>query len=286
MESEIAADYSPMLRIYKDGRIERLVGEDKVPPSLDPQNGVVSKDVVYSPENNISLRLFLPAKAADSAGKKLPLLVYFHGGGFIIETAFSPTYHTFLMAPVSAADCLAVSVDYRRAPEHPIPTAYEDSWSALKWVFSHFDGSGPEDWLNKHADFGNVILAGDSAGGNIAHHMTMRAGEEKLTHDGRSGISGIILVHPYFWGKSPIDEQETKDETVRSHVAGIWTVASPNSKDGADDPWINVVGSGRDLSRLGSGRALVMVAGKDALVRQGWAYAGKLEKSELLINST
>lgn len=272
MDSEIAFDNSPNYRVYKSGRLERLKGETFVPPSLTPRNGVVSKDTVYSPEKNLSCRIYLPEKTSD---EKLPVVVYFHGGGFIIETPFSPTYHTFLTSTVAAANCLAISVDYRRAPEFPIPIPYEDSWVSLKWVFSHISGSGPENWINKHADFGKVFLAGDSAGANISHHLAIRAKKEKLD----SEISGIILIHPYFWGKTPIDELETRDETKRKKIEGSWGIASPNSENGADDPLINVVGSGSG-SELGCGRVLVMVAGDDPFVRRGLGYAAELEKCE------
>jgi hypothetical protein len=87
--TEVAHDHSPFLKIYKDGRIERIVGTEIAPPSLDPQTGVESKDVVISPETGVSARLYIP----KTTPKKLPLLVYFHGGGFCIETAFSPQYH-------------------------------------------------------------------------------------------------------------------------------------------------------------------------------------------------
>ncbi|XP_010515187.1 PREDICTED: probable carboxylesterase 12 [Camelina sativa] len=280
MDSEIAFDFSPVLKIFKSGRIERLMGETTVPPSSDPQNGVVSKDIVHSPDTNLSVRIYLPEKSL-AADEKLPLLVYIHGGGFIIETAFSPTYHNFVTAAVSASDCVAVSVDYRRAPEHPISVPFDDSWTALKWVFTHIAGSGQEDWLNKHADFSKVILSGDSAGGNIVHHMAMRAAKEKLTPCLKdTGISGIILVHPYFWSKTPIDDKDIKDATLRMKIDSIWKMASPDSKDGSDDPLINVVKSESvDLSGLGCGKVLVMVAEKDALARQGWGYAAKLDKS-------
>ncbi|CAH8295389.1 unnamed protein product [Eruca vesicaria subsp. sativa] len=280
MDSEIAFDLSPLFIIFKNGRIERLSGETFVPPSSTPQNGVVSKDVVYSPDNNLSVRIFLPEKAAKT-GEKLPLLIYFHGGAFIIETPFSPTYHTFLTTAVSASGCIAVSVDYRRPPEHPIPTPYDDSWTSLKWVFTHVDGHGPDSWLNKHADFSRVFLAGDSAGGNITHHMTMKAAKEKLSPGlSGSGIFGIILVHPYFWSKTPVDDKETTDVTKRYRPEVLWNIASPNSKEGVDDPLINVVQSESvDISGLGCGTVLVMVAELDLLVRQDWCYAAKLERS-------
>ncbi|KAK9138033.1 hypothetical protein Sjap_008627 [Stephania japonica] len=57
---------------------------------------------------------------------------------------------------------VAVSVDYRLAPEHPLPIAYHDSWAALQWARSHSTGRGPgpEPWLNDHVDFDRVNLAG------------------------------------------------------------------------------------------------------------------------------
>lgn len=190
-----------------------------------------------------------------------------------MESAFSLAYNTFLTSAVSSSGCIAVSVDYRRAPEHPIPIAYEDSWDAIKWVFTHITGSGPEVWVNENADFGRVFIAGDSAGANIAHHMGIRAGTEKLR------VSGIALFHPYFWSKAPIDEKEKTEVSARRYYEVLWEIASPNSGNGVDDPWINVVGSGSDISGLGCGRVLVMVAEKDLFVRQGLGYVVKLEKS-------
>ena len=78
-----------------------MLGETTVVPSLDPQNGVFSKDSIYSQEKNLSIRIYLPEKASFD-GEKQHLLIYFHGGGFIVETSFSPTYHT---STVAAANC-------------------------------------------------------------------------------------------------------------------------------------------------------------------------------------
>uniref|UniRef100_A0A1J3G199 Putative carboxylesterase 5 n=1 Tax=Noccaea caerulescens TaxID=107243 RepID=A0A1J3G199_NOCCA len=280
MESEIASEHLPFLRIYKDGRIERLTGTEIIPASLDATNDVVSKDVVYSPDHNLSVRLFLPHKStelADGNNKKLPLLIYIHGGAWIIESPFSPIYHNYLTEIVKSANCVAASIQYRRAPEDPIPAAYEDSWSAIQWIFSHSGGSGPEDWINRYADFGRVFIAGDSAGGNISHHMAMRAGKEKL----EPRIKGIAIVHPAFWGTDPVDEHDVQDRDMRSGIADVWeNIASPNSVNGTDDPLFNVLGSESDFSEMGCEKVLVAVAGKDVFVRQGLGYAAKLKKSE------
>ncbi|CAN1307369.1 Probable carboxylesterase 13 [Linum perenne] len=155
---ELPREYPPFLRIYKDGTVERLVGTKTVPP--DPTPSVQSKDVAYS---DIQSSNRSKSENEKNKKKKLPVLVYFHGGAFLVESAFSPTYHTYLNSIVAAANVIAVSVDYRRAPEHPLPIAYDDSWTALEWIGSHRSGSGSELWLNEYADLDSVFLAGDSA---------------------------------------------------------------------------------------------------------------------------
>lgn len=67
---------------------------------------------------------------------------------------------------------------------------------------------------------------------------------------------------------------------TEKRVAEVWEkLVSPNSVDGADEPWFNVVGSGSDFSGLGCEKVLVAVAGRDVFVRQGLGYAEKLKKS-------
>ncbi|KAI6701461.1 hypothetical protein NL676_015785 [Syzygium grande] len=117
MASEISQDFSPFLRIYEDSRIERLIGTATVPTSLDDElTGVASKDVAISSDPAVSARLYLPSGRPEK-----PPLVYFHGGSFCIETASSPTYHNYLNAVASEAGVVVVSVEYRRAPEDPLP---------------------------------------------------------------------------------------------------------------------------------------------------------------------
>ncbi|CAN1278503.1 Probable carboxylesterase 7 [Linum perenne] len=259
---EIAHDYSPFLRIYKTGRVERLLGTDVVPATLDPD----TNDVPYCLDPNLQARLYLPKQVEP--GQKLPLLVYYHGGGFVIETAFSPTYHNHLNILVAEANVIAVSVDYRRAPECPIPIPYEDCWAALKWAGSHAGGSGPEEWLNEHADFGSVFLAGDSAGANIVHHVAMRFGQEE--------IEGLVMIHPYFAGNEPVGN-EPVSRASRGEM--LWKLlAHPSSTSGLDDPYINPAFDPK-LAGLGCSKVLVMVAEKDFLRDRGNYYYELLKGS-------
>ncbi|XP_002518790.2 probable carboxylesterase 12 [Ricinus communis] len=270
-EEEIVHDFPPFLRTYKSGRVERFMGTDIIPPSLDSKTNVQSQDVVYSRDLNLSSRLYLPKNI--NPDQKLPLLVYYHGGGFVIETPYSPNYHNFCNRLASQANIMIVSVDYRRAPEHHLPAAYDDSWTALKWAASHFNGNGPEEWLNCYADLGKVFLAGDSAGANIAHHMGMRYGEEKLFG---INVIGIVLIHPYFWGKEPVGN-EAKDSEVRLKINGIWYFACPTTS-GCDDPLINPATDPK-LATLGCNKVLIFVAEKDFLKDRGWFYYESLRKS-------
>ncbi|KAL5788389.1 hypothetical protein ACOSP7_005338 [Xanthoceras sorbifolium] len=269
--SEIDTDFSPYLIIYKDGHVEQLNGSVFVPPSLDPRTNVESKDTPYSPENNLSLRLYLPKNTHQN--QKLPLLVYFHGGGFCIESAFSSLYHSFLNSFVSEANIIAASVEYRQAPENPVPCPHDDSWTALKWVASHSDGKGPDDWLNRHADFQRVFFSGDSAGGNIAHHMGLRHGLDKLEG---VNVRGIILVHPYFWGEKPVADG-TDDVNLREKLEGMRRFTCPTTS-GFDDPLINPAFD-PNLASLGTNRLLVFVAENDFLRARGWYYTEILKKS-------
>jgi len=97
------------------------------------------------------------------AGRRLPIVVYIHGGSFCTESAFCRTNHGYATSLATSAGALVVLVEYRLMPEHPIPAAYDDAWSALKWVASLTDP-----WLADYSDPGRMFLAGDSAGGNIA----------------------------------------------------------------------------------------------------------------------
>ncbi|KAK3195751.1 hypothetical protein Dsin_027061 [Dipteronia sinensis] len=269
---ELAQDFSPLIKIYKGGRVERLINKEIIPPSFDPETNVECKDIMYSPEHNLSVRLYLPKNTHQN--QKLPLLVYFRGGGFVCGTVFAPIVHNFLNIFVSEANIIAVSVDYRNAPEHPLPAAFDDSWSALKWVASHFNQNGPEDWLNRYADFQRVFFCGVSAGGTVAHQMVIKHGhEEKLEG---FDITGLILCHPFFWGEEPIPG-ESKEEWQRNWMEELWKVVDP-STGGLDDPWINPAYD-PNLDRLGCNRVQVFVSEEDPLRERGWYYCLKLRES-------
>lgn len=94
-----------------------------------------------------------------SRDTKLPLLVYLHGGGFLIESTFSPTYQVHLNAVVAKAGVVAISINYWLTPKHPLPTPCEDSSIAVKWVGLHSNGPGIMLTLIRCFLVGTVLVA-------------------------------------------------------------------------------------------------------------------------------
>ncbi|KAK8971045.1 putative carboxylesterase 2 [Platanthera guangdongensis] len=251
---EVDFELPPFVRLYKNGRVERFTVPTILPPSpSDPTTGVASKDVVIDPATPVSARLYLPPTSSPPPPSKIPLLVYFHGGAFCIESAFSSTYHPYLNNLAALANVLIVSVEYRLAPEHPLPAAYEDCWTALRWA-----AAGSDPWIAEHADLDRLFLAGDSAGANIAHRMAVRAGTE-----GGLSLEGIALIHPYF---------STGADEVGSFGDRLWRFVCPGAEGGTADPRLYPVAEEEAVKGMAGRRAAVFLAEKDHLMEKGKAY--------------
>ncbi|GAB2286515.1 hypothetical protein Dimus_020914 [Dionaea muscipula] len=276
----------PFLNVYKNGTIERdtftlsLPSSKFVPPMLnDPHTGgVSSKDIIIFPVSNVSARVYLPK--LSNPNERIPILIYFHGGGFCVGSAFDSGDHTYLTRVSSHANVMIISVNYRLAPEHPLPAAYMDAWSTLKWLASHRKkkkGTAGvqlvEPWLADHGHFKRVFIGGDSSGANIAHNVVMWAGRERLPNGMK--ISGTILVTPYFLGSKPI-RLESKNFTDTS-VYKIWRYVCPSCKDGVDDMHINPLAPGApSLKGLKCDKLMVYVGETDYDLRARgiWYYEG------------
>ncbi|OWM83742.1 hypothetical protein CDL15_Pgr004172 [Punica granatum] len=251
----VAHDFPPFFKVYKDGRVERYKmfnNDGPSPAGDDPATGVRSKDVVILPDTGVSARIWLP-RIDDCRGRKLPVLVHYHGGGFCAGSPFDPIGQRFFTTMVPKANVIAIDVDYRLGPENPLPTAHEDSSEALKWLASHSGGHGPEPWINEHADLNRVFLIGESAGANIAHYVAVRAGSTGLTG---LKIVGSIIAHPFFGGKEP-------DKMIMFMYPG-----SPGTDE---DPLLNPAVD-PDLPKMAGERVLVCVAENDWLMPRGVKY--------------
>ncbi|KAG5090102.1 hypothetical protein JHK86_002714 [Glycine max] len=263
----IVSQIPPYIYVYNDGSIERPIDIPRTPPSLeDPATGVASKDILFSKNPFLFARLFLPKLTTPPPNQKIPILVYSHGGAFCFESAFAAHHTKYCNLIASQANVIIVSVEHRKAPEHFLPAAYNDSWAALKWVasHSHATNSNSDTWLINHGDFSKIFIGGDSSGANIVHNLAMRAGVEALP--GGVKVYGAYLNHPYFWGSKPIGSEAVTgfEETPQSL---IWNFAYPDAPGGLDNPMINPLAPGApSLAQLGCSKMLLTVAGKDHLL--------------------
>ena len=264
-----------IVRVYKSGRVERPLVAPPVAPGLDGATGVESRDVHLGA---YSVRLYLPpAAAATATSARLPVLVYVHGGGFVAESAASPGCHRFLNRLTAACPALGVSVDYRLAPENPIPAGYDDCLAALKWTLSAADP-----WVAAHGDLGRVFVAGDSAGANICHYLAVHpdvVDAQTPQDDGKGGgalarrrLKGAVLIHPWFWGSEAVGG-EPRHPAARAMGARLWLFACPGA-DGMDDPRMNPLAPGAPgLGTMACERVMVCAAEHDFLRWRGRAYA-------------
>ena len=131
-----------------NGSLTRLNPNPLSPPSPDPSLPihVLSKDIIINPFKHTWARIFIPHNALHSK-KNLPLVLFFHGGGFLFLHASSTIFHTFCFNMAHHLHVIVVSLEYRLAPEHRLPAAYDDAVEALHWIKTSHDP-----WLRQHSD--------------------------------------------------------------------------------------------------------------------------------------
>ncbi|KAL3644835.1 Gibberellin receptor gid1b [Castilleja foliolosa] len=261
-----------MLR-RSDGTFNRDLNEfldRKVPANTLPVDGVFSFDIIDR-ATGLSNRVYMlagddhPRHGCVDLDKPLsptqivPVIIYFHGGSFVHSSANSAIYDIFCRRLVSTCQTVVVSVNYRRSPEHRYPCAYEDGWAALKWVHSR-------SWLKSGLDSKvHAYLAGDSSGGNIAHHVAVRAATEGLE------VSGNILLHPLFGGNERTESEIRLDGKYFVKIQErdwYWRAYLPEGED-RDHPACNVFGPrSQGLDGLKFPKSLVVIAGLDLV--QDW----------------
>jgi len=123
-----------------------------VPTDVEPMHKVQEIEIPAQ-YGSINSRLYKPVDRDN-----LPVIIWFHGGGWVLGDLDSADMTCRDLAAHS--ECQVLSVDYRLAPEHPFPAAFDDSLSALQWTFENASTLG--------ADKNRIAIGGDSAGANLA----------------------------------------------------------------------------------------------------------------------
>ncbi|MCV7193625.1 alpha/beta hydrolase [Mycolicibacterium brumae] len=214
---------------------------------------VRAEDVaIDGPAGDLSLRIYTP----PGAGTGSPVVLFVHGGGFVVGDL--DTYDSVARDHAVGADAVVVAVDYRLAPEHPFPAAPDDVWAALQWVAANASSFG--------ADSGRLAVAGDSAGGNLAAGAALRARD-----------AGLALAFQLLWYPSVVWDTSLPSFTENAHAPILTTaaVAAFSSAyarhvDLAEAPAILIPGR---AELAGVAPAFVAVAGHDPLRDDGVRYA-------------
>jgi acetyl esterase len=211
---------------------------------------------IPGPAGNIAVRVYTPKQT-----RGLPVLVFFHGGGFVAGSL--DTYESPLRSVANRCECIVVSVAYRLAPEHKYPAATEDAYPATKWVAVHASNIG--------ADPTRIAVGGDGSGGTLAAVVTLMARER-----GTPTLVFQLLVYPALDASTvrPSWWAETNAPTVsRESKGAINRVYLPVTGE-LKDPFVSPLRAG-NLKNLPP--ALVIVyGGNDPLRVEGEEYAYRL----------
>ncbi|CAJ1979077.1 unnamed protein product [Sphenostylis stenocarpa] len=275
-EATVVEECRGVLHVYSDGSIVRSSRSSFNVPVND-DGTVLWKDVVFDPSHHLQLRLYKPA---DSAGSRLPVFYFFHGGGFCIGSRTWPNWHNYCFRLASQLRAVVVAPDYRLAPENRLPDAIEDGFTAVKWLQAQAVGNEPDPWLSHVADFSRVFISGDSAGGNMAHHLAARLGfgSPELAP---VRVRGYILLGPFFCGTiRTISEAEgPKDAFLNLELIDrYWRLCLPVGET-TDNPLVNPFGpQSKSLKGAKIEPILVVAAGSDLLKDRTEDYARRLKE--------
>src|SRR5450432_307371 len=236
---------------YRD---RRALTQPESPPVAE-----ITELTADGPHGPIPLRLYRPTLRSDSPAP-LPVLVYYHGGGWTIGDL--DTHDVLCRQLANGSGCAVVSVDYRMGPEHRFPAGSDDCLAATYWVRSHAAALG--------LDASRLAVGGDSAGGNLAAVVAIAARDA-----GDLPIAFQLLIYPATDQRRGHASHKTNGkgyvlerETIQYYHDNYYGDAS-HDLDWRASPLLQA-----DLSKLAP--ALVLTAGFDPLRDEGLDYADAL----------
>src|SRR5882757_4005740 len=218
--------------------------------------GEIVDRTIAGPAGRLRLRLYRPA---STVARLLPAILYFHGGGWVMGSleGYDLVYRYFC----ARAGCALIAVDYRLAPEHKFPAAIEDAVAAYRWLQAEATGLG--------IDPARLVIAGDSAGGNIA-----AAAAQLLRGEARPPcLQWLIFPATDFSFDTP-SYRSCGDGFLLTRAGMEWF--RRHYLDGATDAGDPRASPLKADDLAGLPPALVYTAGFDPLRDEGRAYADRL----------
>lgn len=223
----------------------------------------VENRTIPGPAGPLPVRIYHPLRADDTQPGPLPVVVYYHGGGWVVGSIAS--HDALCRRLCSRSGCIVISVEYRLAPEHKCPAAVDDAFAAVAWAAAHASELG--------GDPNRIAVAGDSAGGNLAAAVCHLAQQ----HRGPA-IAAQLLIYPivdYFPDTESYRRNGVGYFLTADSMAWFWQHYLQSVEQAAEI----TVSPLRAADLSGQPPALVMVAEFDPLRDEGLAYADRLEQA-------
>ncbi|CDP17810.1 unnamed protein product [Coffea canephora] len=246
-----------------------------------------SKDVVLSEEKKTWLRIYRPAKlpSNDKSIARLPIIIYFHAGGWIQLSVEQTVIHESCNLLSSEVPAIVVAVEFRLAPESRLPAQYEDATDAILWVKDQAVNENGDRWMKEFGDFSRCYLYGVSCGANIAFNAALQVQDMNLEP---VAIAGLVMNQPFFGGK-----QRTKSELKLATdpyfplpvIDLLWELALPKGTD-RDHRYCNPFVDGAYKEKIKSlGRCLVIGFGGDPLIERQQDFVQMLVLQGVLVEA-
>ncbi len=198
--------------------------------------------------------------------RERPLIIYFHGGGWTIGDL--DTHHPFCLHLAHQTQCTVMSVDYRLAPEHPFPTAHNDALAASRWIIDNLNALAPNN--------GEVVIAGDSAGGNLTLATAARLPDEPR-------LRGCLMIYPaiqHYHAAMRSYTEHAKSGPLTTSIMR-WFTDTYLAGLAPADPSVELMFPGRRTTLAGFPRSLLITAEKDPLRDDGRRLANTLQRANV-----
>jgi acetyl esterase len=247
--------YFPRVETMTGPQLRAVMRERAVPPPRPTPVGAVADQTVSSSTGDIAVRIYWPEKTS----RPVPVVVFAHGGGFVFCDLDS--HDELCRAMTNGIGAVVVSVDYRLAPESRWPAAAEDVYAVADWAVQQAAALG--------ADPGHLLVAGDSAGGNLAAVTALMARDRDWP-----AIAGQVLIYPVIaadFGTPSYQQFGVGYYNTAAAMAWYWDQYVPNVADRRHPYASPLQARLNDLPP-----AVVITAGCDPLCSEGEIYAKAL----------
>jgi acetyl esterase len=263
--AQMGLDHFERISAFSAPQLRETLDAQRIPAPIEEVGKVEDRAIAGPDGNDIPVRIYWPVGAEG----RLPVVVFFHGGGWVIGGIES--HDATVRALTNRSGAIFVSVDYRLAPEHQFPAAPDDCYAATRWVADNAESIG--------ADPTRIAVAGDSAGGNLAAVVALMAKDR-----GGPSLAFQLLIYPC------TDMAPANWPSHRANASGYFLTAESMewfydqycAADERSHPYASPIAAA-DLSGLPP--ALVITAEFDPLRDEGEGYAAKLREAGVPVES-